>query len=357
MINVSARPFRVLLPAGVGALALTFMLGGALVISGCGEKTETNNADSLATGAEKPDDHEHKPGEEGSGHTHTTRLEFSAQPTEIPVGAPATLNLRIVDIKTGAPVKDFAMVHEKLLHLIIVSSDLTWFNHIHPEYKGDGLFTITTSFPSAGSYKLFADYTPKDGEHEVAEHVFSTTGAPSTPAAFSQPADTGMVKGFVVKQMKSAPEGEPAAVGSDIYEIGLMPMPRKMVAGEDVMLHFEIRDGSGKPMTDVEPYLGAMGHAVILSSDGSIYLHTHPMDGDMDHSQHGSDAGTSSKDSAARPGEAKSEPLKPGGPDVMFHTNFPKPGLYKVWGQFQHKGRIITAPFVLNVEAGPDTVI
>lgn len=354
MIHISARPFLMLLQGGIGMLALACMLGGALVLAGCGgEATETGGTDSLAAGAEKSDGHDHKPGEEGSGHTHTTRLEFSAQPAEIPVGAPATLNLRIVDIKTGAPVKEFDMVHEKLLHLIIVSSDLTWFNHIHPEYKGDGLFTITTSLPGAGSYKLFADYTPKGGEHEVAEHVFATAGAPATPAAFNQPADTTMVKGFLVKNMKSAPEGEPAAVGSDTYKVGLMPMPRRIVAGEDVMLHFEIRDANGKPMTDVEPYLGAMGHAVILSSDAGVYLHTHPMDGDMDHSQHGGgSSGTSKPDTAASPGAAKTEPLKPGGPDVMFHTNFPKPGLYKVWGQFQHKGLIITAPFVLKVESG-----
>ena len=32
-----------------------------------------------------------------------------------------------------------------------------------------------------------------------------------------------------------------------------------------------------------------------------------------------------------------------GGPDVMFHTNFPEPGLYKAWGQFKHRGQIITA--------------
>jgi hypothetical protein len=42
---------------------------------------------------------------------------------------------------------------------------------------------------------------------------------------------------------------------------------------------------------------------------------------------------------------------KSGGPDVMFHTNFPHAGLYKAWGQFQHKGQLITAAFVVNVGA------
>ena len=38
-----------------------------------------------------------------------------------------------------------------------------------------------------------------------------------------------------------------------------------------------------------------------------------------------------------------------GGPEVMFHTSFPKPGLYKVWGQFKRNGNVLTIPFVLQV--------
>lgn len=128
-----------------------------------------------------------------------------------------------------------------------------------------------------------------------------------------------------------------------------LPMPGKIKAGQDVMLHFQVRDGSGKPLASLEPYLGAMGHAVLLSSDTKIYLHTHPMDGGahggMDHGGMNHGASTSDSTNKSR-GEAKK-----GGSDVIFHTNFPAAGLYKVWGQFQHNGKIITAPFVLKVEA------
>ncbi len=124
-------------------------------------------------------------------------------------------------------------------------------------------------------------------------------------------------------------------------------MPGKIRAGKDVMLHFQVRDAAGKPVTGLEPYLGAMGHAVLLSSDTKSYLHTHPMDshgdahGSMDHGAHDATAGA-----------AGSTQVSAGsGSDVMFHTNFPHPGLYKAWGQFQHKGKIITAAFVLNIDA------
>jgi hypothetical protein len=38
-----------------------------------------------------------------------------------------------------------------------------------------------------------------------------------------------------------------------------------------------------------------------------------------------------------------------GGPHISFRTTFPKPGLYKTWGQFQHKGRLVIADFTLEV--------
>ncbi len=334
----------------IGLFALCF--SGAALLAGCGgdaaEKSAPETTSTADSSGNAGGHHHNDPASEAVAHTHTTKLEFASEPAAIPVGKPFTMTLKIVDIKSGAPVKDFAVVHDKLLHLILVSSDLSWFNHVHPEYKGDGIFSMTTTLPRAGGYKLYADYTPKDGDHEVAEHLFATADAAATAPTPVTVAD--MMNGaWMVKQVTSAPEGEPEFKGGDTYQVALMPMPLKLVAGEDAMLHFQVRDATGKPLDAIEPYLGAMGHAVILSSDASVYLHTHPMDGDMDHSAHGGAQTSSGQTVTPPPAQAAA---KPGEPDVMFHTNFPKPGLYKVWGQFQHKGRIITAPFVVSVGTG-----
>jgi hypothetical protein len=70
--------------------------------------------------------------------------------------------------------------------------------------------------------------------------------------------------------------------------------------------------------------MAAGGHSVIISSDLKEFLHVHPTE-DVDANWHG-------------------------GPDISFRTNFPKPGLYKAWGQFQHQGRVITAAgYILKV--------
>lgn len=337
------------LNCGSGVLSSTFVafvLAGMLALSACGgdEKSLPEGSSAEEAHDEKGDHHHDDPADALSAHTHSTKLEFSSEPAAIPVGAPATLNLKIVDQKSGEPVKEFDLVHDKLLHLIIVSSDLSWFNHIHPEYKGNGLFTVTTTFPRDGSYKLYADYTPKGTSQEVAQHLFATGGAQPAPSNVAPVADTlGGDDSWMVRRVTSVLEGEPEYKGGDPYQVALMPMPAKIVAGQDVMLHFQVRDESGKPVAALEPYLGALGHCVILSSDMNIYLHTHPMDGGGEHG-HDHGAAPPAKDSAATTG-------KKGGSDVMFHTNFPKPGLYKVWGQFQHKGKIVMGAYVLNVEA------
>jgi hypothetical protein len=37
------------------------------------------------------------------------------------------------------------------------------------------------------------------------------------------------------------------------------------------------------------------------------------------------------------------------GPKVTFMTIFPEKGIYKIWGQFQHDGKVFTVPFVVKV--------
>jgi hypothetical protein len=92
----------------------------------------------------------------------------------------------------------------------------------------------------------------------------------------------------------------------------------------------------GKPVSDLTPYLGAMGHLVIISQDLKQFVHSHPhehADGDHDH---------------AKQGHADVK----GGPKVDFEAHFKAAGVYKGWAQFQHDGKVITVPFTFNVAKG-----
>lgn len=199
----------------------------------------------------------------------------------------------------GQPINDFEITHEKLLHLIIVSKDLSYFNHIHPEYKGNGLFEITNNFPAGGQYKLIADFEPSDGNSMTKTAWVDVEG--SEKASVPVVVDDDLVKSV---------DGNRVVLTMDSAE-----------ANKELTLKFSITDEkTNQPITDLEPYLGAIGHVVVLSEDGERYLHVHAVEG------------------------------QGSGPEALFETEFPKSGVYKIWLQFQRDNQVFTVPYVIKVD-------
>ena len=54
------------------------------------------------------------------------------------------------------------IVHEKIMHFIVIRKDLANFQHVHPDFNSStGEFTLSNlTLPSDGEYRLFADFTP-----------------------------------------------------------------------------------------------------------------------------------------------------------------------------------------------------
>jgi hypothetical protein len=264
---------------------------------------------------------------------HHTKLSFTSTPSTLHAGQSARWTLQINDAQSGRPVEKFEIQHTKLMHLIVASRNLSWLVHIHPRFQGAGKFVIDYAMPRAGAFRLYADYSTPTGGHEVALHDITVEGDNPLTSRPALTVDT-LKNMWITKTFRAHDEGRDPAPGAPSYQVALMPMPGVLRAGEAAMLHFQVRDAKGKPLADLQPYLGAMGHAVILSSDGKTYLHTHPMEGDM---------------AAMMDDEGMHHAPQPSGSDVVFHTTFPRPGLYRVWGEFMHGGKIITADYTLLV--------
>ena len=225
-------------------------------------------------------------------------------------GESAKLSLVVTEQKVGEPINQFDIIHDKLMHLVIVDrSDLSYFAHVHPQLDEEtGIFTITHNFPKAGKYKLWSDTKPKGGVQILAAHIFDVEGYPMH-IPHDIPVDNTLVKGIVM-------EGQ-------IYRINLKFEPRNPVPRQTVKMTFEVRDADGKDINNLEPLMAAGGHCVIITADAREFLHVHP---------------TEEVESNWR-----------GGPAVSFLANFIKPGLYKAWGQFQHEGKILTVDFTFRV--------
>ncbi len=174
-------------------------------------------------------------------------------------------------------VKDFDTVHEKLLHLIVVSTDLKYFAHLHPEPKGNGVFEVKEKLPP-GDLRLFADFAPKGKGGQVVMLPRKQSG--QAPLSL----DT----------MKAA-----ASLTGDL------------IAGKTTQLRFS----SEIPLSELEPYLGAMGHLIMIHEDAGTFVHSHPID---DPSQ------------------------------LTFLARPPKPGRYKGWVEIQHKGKVLRESFLLE---------
>ncbi|GAA3413197.1 hypothetical protein GCM10020370_68480 [Paenibacillus hodogayensis] len=147
---------------------------------------------------------------------------------------------------------------------------------------------MDTSFPAGGDYKVFADFIPTGGANTTLSEWVKVEGKEGKHAAIA--VDTKLVK---------------EVDGKEIELIMSAAKPK-----EDVTLTFNIRDAKTKKGIDnLQPYLGAVGHVVILSEDANQYLHVHPID------------------------------EKATGPDAKFATSFPQSGTHKIWGQFQQAAK------------------
>ncbi|MFF4715827.1 hypothetical protein ACFY2V_31205 [Streptomyces eurythermus] len=225
----------------------------------------------------------------------------------VTAGRKTDLRFAVVRDATGRPLTAYQEEHTKELHLIIASRDLTHFQHLHPTRAADGTWSAPLTLPRAGIYRVFADFTPDGGEGLTLGADLTASGA-YAPAPLPAPATTAEVDG---------------------YRVGLRG---RLSPGRDSELTLGVtRDG--KPVRDLQPYLGAYGHLVALRSGDLGYLHVHP---------------------GGEPGDGRTRP----GPDISFTTTAPSTGTYRLFLDFKHAGRVHTAAF--TVRAGrpaerPDT--
>lgn len=219
---------------------------------------------------------------------------------------PVTYSFSIVDDQ-GNILKDFAITHTKQMHVIAVRKDLANFQHVHPEFsEATGTFTLSDlTFPTDGEYRIFADFAPEGA-------MLDAEGMP-LPVTLSQDVRVGNTY-------------QPQPIGSeertktfDGTRVILTTMPQSLMSGMESMLTFSLSRG-GKPITDLQEYLGALGHSVVLREGTLDFIHAHPMDNNV----------------ANQNGK------------VEFMVTLPQEGRYKVFSQFQRGGEVFTTDFVIR---------
>ena len=245
------------------------------------------------------------------------RLDVQTDPATIVPGRPFKLRLTVRHPRTHAVVTQFAVVHEKRFHLFVISEDLGHYDHVHPEQAEDGSWLLDVSVPRSGRYRLYSDFLPAGGPPQVIARPIVTS---DSAAAVPDSAEIRLVPDRVLNHTIGQ-----LSVTLELPSGGLK-------AGHEGTFVYRLADAAtGKPVTDVEPYLGAWGHSLAVSEDMSRVVHAHPVEGVPD-----------------------DRPAARGGPRLTFKAALPEPGRYRIWTQIKRSGEIATAVFTVDVASEPD---
>lgn len=231
----------------------------------------------------------------------------------ITAGQKTIIGFRVINPVTQALVKNLYLQHEKPYHLFIVSSDLKDFIHIHPQQTKNGAFQVEVSLPRPGLYHVFSDIFPEGGFPQVIHQTLVTAGfkggSKSLQAKLTEDSSGKVVDGL---------------------RFSLQTAPTKVESGRPAILKLDIVSAAdGKPVTDLQTYLGAWGHCISLDENVEDFMHSHPM--------------------------AAVDQLMGGTPSInpsslFFQAEFARPGVHRVWFQVQRAGKVITASFDVRVD-------
>ncbi|HCB04279.1 MAG TPA: hypothetical protein DEQ43_08545 [Nocardioides bacterium] len=280
--------------AGCAALFAVAVVAGRLVGPVAAEPDPAAGHDDEMAGMEMVEGAHHDVGGlEASAGGYTMTL---TGPRQTAGRQPLAFTITDAD---GDPVTAYDEQHERDLHLIVVRRDLTGFQHVHPTLATDTGEWSTEVELSAGAWRVLTDFQPSGGEPQV-------LGADLLVEGDFAPAPLG-------------PDSRTAHVDGYDVTLGRERVP----AGTETVLTTTI-SRAGEPVTDLQPYLGASGHLVVLREGDLGYLHVHP-----------------DEESGA-------------GPAIAFHTTFPSPGRYRLFLDFRHGDEVRTATFTVTVESWGD---
>jgi hypothetical protein len=230
------------------------------------------------------------------------------------------IDIWMTPTSSSTPIREYAVEMTKKLHVVIVSTDFKTFLHVHPTLGPDGHFRLDQEFPAGGSYYLYADGEPNDGDHQVFRFDFTV----SRPGP-EKPRDL-------------APTGREVSIGP--YTVDLSKA--KLTAGGMDMIEVQILKGDS-PAKDLHPYLGVPAHAVFLNSQDLSYVHVHPMPisaGAVN--MMGMSPSEMRKMTVEMPDSSSSPP------NMMLHVSVREPGTYKLWLQFRGGDQLYIAPFIMT---------
>lgn len=233
----------------------------------------------------------------------------AAAPAALAAGKKAEVTLKLETIK-GAPVNpaDLLVIHSQPVHVLIADTALGDFHATHAVPAGrPGEFVFSFEPAGAGPYRVWADVVPVATGLE--ELPFTDIGGAYAPKEAADKADTLL-----------------ADAGGFHFQIAFAGGNGSQVTARQIQLmRLNVTDASGQPVRRLEPFLNAFAHVTAIYDDHRTVLRLHPAGGDI------------LRDDVR------------GGPLLGFKIYPPRTGFVRFYCQVRIDGRIVTAPFSVNV--------
>ncbi len=239
---------------------------------------------------------------------------------EAEAGTQTTLRFSVRDAQGTVP--ELYREHERYLHVIVISRDMSVFRHVHPDDQSGftlddvqkGELAVPFTFPKAGEYLIAVDYA-NQLRHESRQFRVQVGGYPQQTEImkYSSPADFGGVN--VVFHYSSLLSGTPSVIRYSFSK-------------------------DSAPVMDIVPYLGAAMHIAVVKNDLSEFVHTH---GEWHPPGYVASQNVSLS-------HVHTPPPEKFGPTVEAHVLFPSPGLYTIFGEFKRGTSVTPTKFTVQVD-------
>jgi len=283
------------------------------------------------------------------------------------------------------------------MHLFLVRANtLDAFAHLHPTRKDSVTFVTPMPPLPAGKYFVFADVTRLSGFSETIPDTLTIPEQYATNVMMSPDTST-RDRDDTYFFTNSIGESTTTQLPADAVVCGTPGVRTPLADGATVTwehnpseplvaqnlysLKFNVQDEAGKSAI-LQPYLGMMGHAVVMKDDGSVYIHLHPVgsysmasqqtmlnrfatnEGPVDvkklpRSQIFMDSVNRELIRLENMTEAERNVYYGGNMNhtlgdpqhtmVSFPYAFPSPGRYRIWIQLKRNDRIVNAAFDAEV--------
>ncbi|MBI2654077.1 hypothetical protein HYX02_04665 [Candidatus Woesearchaeota archaeon] len=201
---------------------------------------------------------------------------------DVQPGKEALLKFTINDIQSKKPVSNLEVIHDKIMHIVLVRDDLKHFDHVHPKMVESGGFAVPYEFLASGLYRIWIDFTI-DGMQHIVDFDIN-------------------VPGDVESEEKNLLDG---------IKVNFLT-PNEIFADKEIELKFEIFDKNNKPVPITEKFLAADAHLISIDKSLEEFEHNHDEKFDKDNK-------------------------------ISFIHAFEKAGKHKIWIQFSVGGRTKTA--------------